>query len=332
MKTKNWIGKSVYIFIFILHSTIYAHLCDNVFRQADSLIVKPETYSLVVKDKTTFKIYLQNNMDRAIAEISLIPESTAFDFEVSPKKMSIPKGRQVYFEVTIIPKPEIKTGNYSIKFRLVGGGREFKSFTLEGLSQQEKKEIDITKLPNIKPTDISPTIDGSFTDECWKKATVLSNFTSTKGSEAIYKTWVLLTYDKNNLYFGIYCRDENLQNLTQEDKVEITFSPPSNGSGYILSFSPVGTPTFKKYDTTKQVSDWNPLGIKYSISKAQNYWGVEISLPFSSLNISCPKEKEIWNIRITRIKASGIQETSFWAMDITGYHSEKNLGKVVLNP
>ncbi|HOK56118.1 MAG TPA: sugar-binding protein [bacterium] len=321
-------------FILILSSSfLYAHLCDNVFRQADSLIVKPETYSLVVKDKTTFKIFLQNNMDRGIAEISLIPESSAFDFEVTPKKMSIPKGRQVYFEVTIYPKPEIKTGNYSIKFKLVGGGREFKSFTL-GSTMEEKKEtqIDISKLPNIKPIETPPVIDGLFGDEAWKKATVLSNFTSTKGSEAIYKTWTLLTYDRNNLYIGIYCRDENLQNLTSDDKVEIILSPSGNGSGYVLSFSPVGNPVYKKYDKTKQVSEWNPYGIKYAVNKVQNYWGIEISLPFSSMNISSPKEKEIWSIRITRFKTSGIQETSFWAMDITGYHSEKNLGKIVLNP
>jgi hypothetical protein len=53
--------------VFLFASFSYAHLCDNVFRQADKLIVKPENYNLLVKDKTTFKIFLQNNMDRAIA-------------------------------------------------------------------------------------------------------------------------------------------------------------------------------------------------------------------------------------------------------------------------
>ena len=57
-------------------------MSDNVFRQADKLIVKPETYNLVVKDKTTFKIFLQNNMDRGIADISLIAESPVFDFTI----------------------------------------------------------------------------------------------------------------------------------------------------------------------------------------------------------------------------------------------------------
>ena len=63
----------------------HALLSDNVFRQADKLIVKPETYNLVVKDKTTFKIFLQNNMDRGIADISLIAESPVFDFTIKPE-------------------------------------------------------------------------------------------------------------------------------------------------------------------------------------------------------------------------------------------------------
>ena len=75
----------------------HAHLCDNVFRQADKLIVKPETYNLVVKDKTTFKIFLQNNMDRGIADISLIAESPAFDFTIKPQRMAIQKDQRTYF-------------------------------------------------------------------------------------------------------------------------------------------------------------------------------------------------------------------------------------------
>jgi hypothetical protein len=332
MKSKKKIYQFLLFFI-LSPSLLYSHLCDNVFRQADSLIVKPETYSLVIRDKTTFKIYLQNNMDRGIAEISLIPESPAFDFIVTPSKMSIPKGRQVYFEVTILPKPGIKTGNYSVKFRLVGGGREFKSFTIDSITEERKEaKVLIEKIPNVKLVETSPLIDGNFNDECWKKATVLSNFTSTKGSEAIYKTWVLLTYDRNNFYIGIYCKDENLQNLTSEDRVEIIISPSGNSSGYILSFSPIGSSVYKKFDKYKQIYEWNPSGIKYSIYKVQNYWGIEISLPFSTMNVNFPKENEVWSLRITRVKASGIQETSFWSMDITGYHNEKDLGKIVFVP
>jgi len=118
------------IFLFLWTSVSHGHLCDNVFRQADKLIVKPETYNIVVKDQTTFKIFLQNNIDRAIAEISLIAESPAFDFSVTPVKMSVPVSTpndpwKTYFTVTMTPRAGVKTGNYPINFRLVGGGRTF---------------------------------------------------------------------------------------------------------------------------------------------------------------------------------------------------------------
>ncbi|MCX8083210.1 MAG: hypothetical protein N3D17_07490 [bacterium] len=323
-----------YILLFFIFFTsfLYAHLCDNVFRQANSLIVKPETYSLVVKDRTSFKIFLQNNMDRGIAEISLIPESPAFDFEVTPKKMSIPKDRQVYFEVTLIPKSGIRTGNYPVKFRLVGGGREFKSFTLEGLAEaaNREKSTDLSKLPVVKSTYTSPVIDGSFNDECWKASTILSNFCSLKGPEAIYKTWVMMTFDRNNLYIGVFCRDEDVEKLSSEDRVEIIISPAGNGNGFIMSFSPSGTPIYKKYDSAKQVSQWDASEIKWEGIKKETYWSMEIAIPLHL--IKTPKEKEVWDIRINRIKASGNKETSFWAMDSSGYHQEKEMGKVVLLP
>ncbi|MFN4228111.1 MAG: sugar-binding protein [Candidatus Ratteibacteria bacterium] len=310
----------------------YAHLCDNVFRQADKLIVKPEIYNIVVKNKTTFKIFLQNNMDRGIAEISLEPESSAFEIDITPKKLSIPKNSQVFFEVTITPKQGIKTGNYPLKFRLVGGGREFKSFTLKSL--MEKKEIiydsDISKLPVIKATTNPPIIDGSFADQCWKNATILSNFSSTKGSEAFYKTWVMITFDKDNLYIGVFCKDEFIEKLSHEDTIEINISPPNQGSGFIVFFSPVGTLTCKKYDAKKQISNLNIEDIKYASIKKENYWSFEMVIPFYL--IKKPKENEIWDIRITRIKTSGTKETSFWARDADGYHQEKGMGKILFIP
>ena len=99
------------LLVFVSATAAFGHLCDNVFRQADKLIVKPETYNIVVKDKTTFKIFLQNNMDRGIAEIKLIPESSAFDFSVTLAKMKIPKDKRVFFEVTMSTKKATKTGN-----------------------------------------------------------------------------------------------------------------------------------------------------------------------------------------------------------------------------
>ena len=67
-----------------------AHLCDNVFRQADKLIINPETQNIIVKDSCKFKIFLQNNMDRGIAQIRMAANSRAFDISITPEQMNIP--------------------------------------------------------------------------------------------------------------------------------------------------------------------------------------------------------------------------------------------------
>jgi len=331
---KKVVPVTIFVGLLLLpFAVLYGHLCDNVFRQKDALIVKPETYSLVVKNRTSFKIFLQNNMDRGIAEISLIPESAAFDFAVTPAKMSIPKGEQVYFQVTLTPKTEIRTGNYPVKFRLVGGGREFKSFTLEGLAQEQAGgNVDTSRLPQaglvLSP---APVMDGNLNDVCWRNAAILSNFRSQAGPEPAYKTWVLMTFDRSNLYLGIMGKDESTHNLSPEDCIEIILSPGRpDSSGFFMAFYPAGTPRYKRYD--KQIYEWNPHGIRCETVRRENDWSMEISVPLSEIETKYPSEKSLWNVRFTRIKESGTKETSFWAMDTTGYHSEKGLGKIVITP
>jgi len=145
-KIKSVKNKILLVIFFVpitVYHTAYAHLCDNVFRQKDKLIVKPETYNITVKDKATFKIFLQNNMDRGIAEISLIAESPAFDFEINPKKMPLPKDQRAFFQVSMTPKSTTRTGNYTINFRLVGGGKQFKSFNLSMGKEAVTQKADV---------------------------------------------------------------------------------------------------------------------------------------------------------------------------------------------
>jgi hypothetical protein len=327
----------VAVLFFVSAFSAHPHLCDNVFRQADSLIVKPETYTLVVKESTTFKVFLQNNMDRGIAEISLIPESSSFDFSVTPQKMSIPKGRQVYFQVTLSPRPGIRSGNYEIKFRLVGGGREFKAFTLDSLAQEAgaKKESipDTSKLSQVRRSNGAPAIDGNLNDPVWKNAAVLSRFISSTGAEPSYPTWALMSFDRDNLYLGVFCRDEDTGKLSPRDRIDIILSSESGGmSGFLLSFPYAGAAKCQKYGRENKAAAWNLPGMKYSIMKKDKNWSLEISVPFSDLNTLAPMLKSVWNVRINRYKESGLKEKSFWAMDSSGYHNEKKLGMVVMYP
>lgn len=304
------------------------------------MIVKPEIYNIIVKNKAIFKIFLQNNMDREIAEIMLLAESPVFDFLITPQKMRIPKGARVYFSVTMIPKKTTKTGRYPVKFRLVGGGREFKSFGLDIESNENQPELPVSvpsrkdegagELLEVHPILIPPIVDGHLNDECWKNSKVISNFASMSGGKALYQTLVFMNYDKKSLYFGIYCMDSTMAVPSKEDKVSIFLAKNSTGY-YLFDFFFNGS-SYKKYLNREPVNGWNPSDIKYSLRKLEKAWECEISIPFEALDSVPPSAKKKWFLRIERVKSGGESESSFWAADLSGYHNKKGFGEFLIIP
>lgn len=331
---KKFISLLIIIFIFLIISSkiSYSHLCDNVFKQADKLIVKPETYNIVVKDMATFKIFLQNNMDRGIAEISLIPESDAFNFTITPSIMSIPKGQRVYFQVTMMPKSNVKTGNYTINFRLVGGGREFKSFSLSSQNSQSNTNTPApasSSILTVKSTKTPPVIDGLFNnDTTWKTSAVATNFSAANGGKAGFQTIALITFDRQNIYFGIYCYDEANNDSKRNDNVKITLASSSNSaSSRTISITSKSQLSIKKGSTNIDTSNCS-----YKVLNDKKCWAAELSIPFSAIGINAPTSKVKWNLRIDRSKTGNSTEKSYWSADSSGYNNKNGLGEIFMAP
>lgn len=337
-----------------------AHLCDNVFRQADKLIVKPETYNIVVKDKTTFKVFLQNNMDRGISEISLVGDSAVFDFEITPKKMSIPTDQRAYFEVAMMPKSGTKTGNYPVNFRLVGGGKLFKSFSLNTDSSGQGK-VAKTAAPPVGPSSVStaappqaaksepvakasgiararfvsspPEIDGNLNDPTWKTAVVLANFTAAGGGQAIYDTTVLMQYDQDNIYFGVFCNDQDAQALTDADSIEVQLSRhPSGRPYYSFTLGPTEKVALKQILADGTVVAWPVNNAAFRVDRSGRSWSAEIALPFAALSIQAPATPQKAYLRVNRTKAGGNAEKSYWSAGPSGYNNEQGMGEVLFQP
>jgi hypothetical protein len=337
---------AVVILLCSAHNRLLCHLCDNVFRQADKLIVKPENYNLVVKDKTEFKIFLQNNMDRGIAEIALIAESPAFDFNISPEVMSIPKGHRVFFKVSMATKQGTKTGNYPINFRLVGGGRQFKSFSLdasgaalEDINQNHNSgriqgsAADESGALKVPRTIKKPLLDGVMNDPVWKTASVISNLSSASGGDSENQTIVLLMHDTGSLYLGIYCCDEAAKDLSKNDYVEIQISQAQSGyPGYSLTFPAAGAPSVKKHNSYGKSVNIKPFGLQYFINTDVDSWGVEAEVPLQLINIAPKGKSSKYYMRITRVKNAGRKERSYWAADSTGYNKKDGMGEFILAP
>ncbi len=356
-KMKKAVIIAVLLLSAMISEAVYAHLCDNVFRQKDKLIVKPENYNIVVKDKTTFKIFLQNNMDRGIAEIALIAESPAFDFDIKPAKMSLPKNQRAYFEVSMVPKSETRTGNYTIDFRLVGGGKQFKSFnlssnkeydskktdTVEAVKTQPKPKTEVISIADIKKETSSvlsikqsasgPVIDGVINDGCWRTAGVISNFSVTQAGEARYETIMLFTYDKTHVYLSVYCCNEKTNDIPRDDSVEIKFTRETTGYPYFSFLIPAsGKPSFNIYKSDSTVAALEAGAASYFIADNDKYWAAEIAVPVGALGFEPFSSSQYWYLRATRNKGGENPETSFWAADFSGYNNEKGYGVIRLVP
>jgi len=350
MKKENSILIAILIpaFLMMLNGALYCHeTCDASLTQPDKLIVKPENYNITVKDKTEFKMFLQNNMDDAIAEISLIAESPAFDFHITPDKMPIPKHEMVYFKVTMLRKPGIQTGNYPINFRLVGGGRQLKSFGLNILGAEDKgirkKVPSVSKAGKaegypsvfkVMKTERRPEFNAWIKSSVWKSASVMSNFTSEAGGDAENQTIVLTMHDNRFLYLEIYCYENAISSISVRDCVDVRIAAdPSGFPGYSFSFPAVGTPLIKKCISAEKSVPMKLYGLQYLISSDNASWGMEVAIPFSLLDDIVPSETHVkYYMRINRVKNAGNQEKSFWAADSSGYNKKDGFGEFVLAP
>jgi hypothetical protein len=299
-------------------------------------------------------------MDRGIAEISLVGDSAVFNIAAKPAKMSIPKDQRAYFEVTLTPKPETKTGNYPVNFRLVGGGKLFKTFSINAGGQATPPPVapppvappPVTR-PVVEPTNqppevkppkpayilkvptltAAPAIDGVIKDSVWKTAAVLANFSSVAGGQAGYDTTGLLLHDARNLYLAFYCNDENIKALTEQDGIEIQFSLQENGRpAHSIFISPANKVALKILLADQQTAPWPASGISFVAGQEGRAWSLELAMPFSALLGVGAAVPARWYLRVIRTKASGNAETSFWAPAPSGYNSEKGFGTVDLLP
>jgi hypothetical protein len=270
----------------------------------------------------------------------MLGEGDAFDFKITPEKMSIPKDQRAFFEVTLTPKQAVKTGNYPISFRLVGGGRLFKTFSLNAGGDAKPADTGApagggarAKGLGVPSTPDAPVLDGKITDAAWKKAAVLANFSLSGGGQPVYNTTGLLLHDTKNLYLAFHASDENVEGLGREDAVTVRFSSGDDpGTVFSAALSGNGDILLAKTGADSKSVAWTAAGIRSALGKAGRTWTVEFAVPFAAMGAPAPAAGTEWHLRVERTKATGNPERSYWAADGSGYNSEKGLGELVLDP
>ena len=158
-------------------------------------------------------------------------------------------------------------------------------------------------------------LDGKLNEDCWLKASAIKNFTQreqNEGASATEKTKIAVVYNKNEIYFGIWCFDSEPDKISaqqmardfswrSDDNFEIMISPfNDNRNGYLFVTNPNGAmaDVWVGDEGHNWNKDWNGVW-DVAVEKNEHGWFAEIYIPFSTLKFK-KDSIQIWGINFER--------------------------------
>ena len=200
-------------------------------------------------------------------------------------------------------------------------------------------------------------INGDLDEAVWQKAAVLKPFFLNDGSaREREQTEVRLWYDTTALYLGWVCTDSDIQatftardsKFWEEEVAEFFITPKDLSRYFELQWNPLGGVFDAIIDNDldeRGVSrsfkgDWDftakgmksTVKAKGTVGKAgdkDEYWRVEVMIPFSDLGQSAPKAKDVWRANFYRFnRAAGHPaELLSWSPTmLPGFHQPTRFG------
>ncbi|MCM8807609.1 MAG: hypothetical protein NC926_06675 [Candidatus Omnitrophica bacterium] len=182
-------------------------------------------------------------------------------------------------------------------------------------------------------------IDGEINEKIWYELPKGSDFYKFEWSKKSYyyfpekQTEFYAFYDKENIYFGVKCYEDDIKNLRYEQKtgsknvwtddcIEI-FIQPKKSSYFQFIINPKG----EKQDNRGLIEKWEAKGKIFD-----NFWSVELKIPFSILD-TYPKDNEIWGFNVCRERRPK-SELSCWneTSGFGGFHQVDKFGQLIFSP
>jgi hypothetical protein len=169
------------------------------------------------------------------------------------------------------------------------------------------------------------TLDGKMDEAVWKKAALLDNLTALKNHPVTQPTSVRVFHDGAAFYFGIVCREANMDKLWEPamqrdgavwsgDDVEIYIAPGDRKGQLKFPYfqfllSPSGVQTDLKFDENgKGNLEWNGSW-QVKTFQTKDSWIAEVRIPFSDLG---DEQADIFRANIGRVETPN-GDTATWA-------------------
>ena len=200
-------------------------------------------------------------------------------------------------------------------------------------------------------------IDGNLTESVWSKAAVLQPFYENEDSgKEREHTELRLWYDDAALYLGWICRDIDIQatftnrdsKFWEEEVVEMFITPKALNKYFELQWNPLGgvfdaiiTNTMDASGVSKAFEgDWSFTaknmksavklkGTPNDSNDKDEYWQVEVMIPFADLGQPAPKAGDVWRgnfYRFNRTKGLPVEQLSWSPTRLPGFHQPSRFG------
>jgi len=201
------------------------------------------------------------------------------------------------------------------------------------------------------------TIDGELDEAVWKKAAVLTPFFENDGSGREREaTAVRIWYDDTAVYLGWTCTDADIQatftardsRFWEEEVAEFFITSKDLTRYFELQWNPLGgvfdaiiTNELDARGVSKKFTgDWNftAKGMKSAVklkgtvsnsSDRDEFWQVEVAIPFADLGEAAPKPGDVWRAnfyRFNRAKDLPAEKLTWSPTLLPGFHQPARFG------
>jgi uncharacterized protein DUF5916/cellulose/xylan binding protein with CBM9 domain len=190
-----------------------------------------------------------------------------------------------------------------------------------------------------KFTDQKITIDGKLDEPAWQTAEVSVGFTQqdpTEGVPSTQLTEVRILYDKNNLYFGIFCHDTDPAGIIindishdfdhlQEDYLTVHLDPfHDRSNGYAFTTTAMGGEEDSQFTDEGRVNNMNWDGVWYVESRRNDDgWIAEYAIPFKTLRFSEARQ-QVWGLNFIR-RIRRYNESTYWSIPPRRYGATRSI-------
>jgi hypothetical protein len=201
------------------------------------------------------------------------------------------------------------------------------------------------------------TIDGELNEPVWARAAVLENLVPANGVDrAREQTVVRAWYDDAALYLGWTCRDTDIQatftardsKFWEEEVAEFFITPKDLTRYYELQWNPLGgvfdaiieNELDQQGVSKKFTGQWeftakgmkSAVKVKGTVANASDtdeFWQVEVMIPFTDLGGRAPKPGEVWRANFYRFNRGHnlpVEQLSWSPPMLRGFHQPSRFG------